>query len=264
MDANDMTMPVEKTFPSPADYPPVAPRARIGFIIPSSNRMVEPQMQRYSPQGVQPHFVRLRMTNKHKRPLPELMPRILDAAEHLMDSKCEIVVFQCTGTSMSGGVDMDKHVVREIAKAAQCPAISTASAVNAALSALNAKRLVFMSETKQKAHDEKLKYMREAGYDIVADRAASLENSDAYCTTPARFWYDLALSLKDDRAEAYFISCANIHAIDVIEDLEKALQRPVVTSNQAALWCALRTLGLPDVVPSLGSLFRRDLAKAAA
>ena len=64
--------------------------------------------------------------------------------------------------------------------------------------------------------------------------------------------------------QAYFISCANIHSIDVIEDLEKALQRPVVTSNQAALWCALRTIGLPDIIPALGSLFRYDLAKAAA
>ena len=257
-------MPVEKTFPSPADYAPTTPRARVGFIIPSSNRMVEPQMQRFAPSGVLPHFVRLRMTNQHKRPLPELMPSILAAVELLMDSKCDIVVFQCTGTSMSGGVDMDKQVVREIAKAAKRPAISTATAVNAALAALDAKRLVFISETKQKGHDEKLKYMREAGYDIVADRAASLENTDAYCTTPSRFWYDLALALKDDRAEAYFLSCANISSIEVIEELEKALQRPVVTSNQAALWCALRTIGLPDVIPALGSLFRHDLAKAAA
>src|SRR5262245_60112378 len=184
-----MRMAAETTYPSPADYPPVVPRARLGFIIPSSNRMVEPQMQRYAPQGVQPHFVRIGMTNRHKRPLPELMPRILDAAELLMDSKCDIIVFQCTGTSMSGGVDMDKHVVREIAHAAKRPAISTATAVNAALAAVNAGRLAFISETKRKGHEEKLKYMREAGYDIVAEREASLEGSDVYCTTPARFWY---------------------------------------------------------------------------
>jgi maleate isomerase len=257
-----MTMPGK--IPSPSDYAPVAPRARIGFIIPSSNRMVEPQMQRFAPKGVQPHFIRIGMTNHHKRPLPELMPRILSAVELLMDSKCDIIVFQCTGTSMSGGVDMDKHVVGEIAKSARRPAISTAQAVNAALAAHNAKRLVFISETAQKGHDEKLKYMREAGYDIVADKAASLSGTDAYCTTPSRFWYDLAMALKDDRAEAYFLSCANIHSIDVIEDLERDLNRPVVTSNQAALWCALRTIGLKDVVPGLGSLFRQDLAKAAA
>src|SRR5262245_57855844 len=141
------TMPMAgEAYPSPADYAPIPPRARIGFIIPSSNRMVEPQMSRFAPQGVEPHFQRLRMTNKHKRPLPELMPSILSAVEHLMDSNCDIIVFQCTGTSMSGGVDMDKHVVREIAATAKRPAISTAAAVNAALAALGAKRLVFISE----------------------------------------------------------------------------------------------------------------------
>src|SRR5258706_15577602 len=158
----------------PGDFGPGGPRARLGFIIPSSNRMVEPQMQRFAPKGVQPHFIRIGMTNHHKRPLPELMPRIFSAGELLMASKHDIIIFQCTGTSMSGGVDMDKHVVGEIAKTAKRPAISTAQAVTAALAALNAKRLVFISETTQKGHDEKLKYMREAGYDILADKAASL------------------------------------------------------------------------------------------
>ena len=99
---------------------------------------------------------------------------------------------------------------------------------------------------------------------MLADKAASLSGTDAYCVTPPRFWYDMALSLRNDAADAYFISCANIHSIDVIGDLEAALNKPVITSNQAALWCALRTLGLPDAIANLGTLFQRDLLKAAA
>jgi maleate isomerase len=245
-------------------YEPIGPRARIGFIIPSSNRMVEPQMQLHAPPGIAPHFMRLRMTNKYKRPLPELLPSILEAAALLMDSKCDIIVFQCTGTSMSGGVDMDNLVVSEIAKATKRPTISTASAVKSALAALAAKRLIFISETDQAGHDKKKLFLKEAGYEILADKAASLSGTDEYCITPPSYWYDTAMALRDDRADATFISCANIQSIDVIEDLERDFGKPVVTSNQAALWCALRTLGFPDVVPGLGSLFRRDLARAAA
>ena len=245
-------------------YEPIEPRARIGFIIPSSNRLVEPQMQLYAPPGIAPHFMRLRMTNQHKRPLPELLPSILDAAALLMDSTCDIIVFQCTGTSMSGGVEMDNLVVSEIAKATKRPAISTASAIKSTFAALAAKRLVFVSETEQAGHDKKKLFLKEAGYEILADKAAGLSGTDEYCITPPRFWYDMTLSLKNDAADAYFISCANIRSIDVIEDLERDLNKPVVTSNQAALWCALRTLGFSDVVPGLGSLFRCDLARAAA
>src|SRR5262245_28463019 len=185
-------------------YEPIVPRARIGFIIPSSNRMVEPQMHRYMPAGVVPHFTRIGMTNRHKAPLEQLLPRITSAAELLADSKCDVTVLQCTGTSMSGGVDMDKHVVAEIARVTKRPALSTASALNEAFAVLGARRLVFISETKQAEHDQKVKYLREAGYDLIADKAASLEGTDAYCTAPPWLWYDLAMALRSDAADAYF------------------------------------------------------------
>jgi maleate isomerase len=239
-------------------YEPIVPRARIGFIIPTSNRMVEPQVQRYMPPGVIPHFTRIRMTNKHKAPLEELLPRIADAATMLAESKCDVIVLQCTGTSMSGGVDMEKRVIEEMRKAARRPASTTASSLTAAFAALGAKRLVFVSETKQPDHEKKLRYLREAGYDIVADKAVALAGSDEYCTMPPKLWFDTTVALKRDDADAYFISCANIHSIGAIEDLEKVLQKPVVTSNQAAIWHSLRMAGISDAVPGLGHLLRHD------
>lgn len=244
-------------------YQPIVPRARLGFIIPSSNRMVEPQIQRFVPDGVVGHFTRIGMTNRHRAPLDQLMPRILDASELLGDSKCDVTILQCTGTSMSGGVDGERKVIEAMAAATGRPALSAASALTASFRTLGAKRLVFVSETAQEGHDKKLAFLRQAGYDIVADKAMSLESSDAYCTTPPAFWLDAVRAMKNDDCDAYFISCANIHSIDVITALEAELDRPVVTSNQAALWCALRTAGIQDAVDGLGRLGTMDLALPA-
>ena len=233
------------------NHAPVLPRARLGFVIPSSNRMIEPQMQRYAPAGVVPHFARLRMTNRYRKPLPELLPAILDSVSLLMDSKCDLIVFQCTGTSMSGGVEADDGVLAAIRKHADRPAISTASCVRAALSALGATRLVFISETGPDGHARKLAYLREAGYEILRDLAANLPGSDAYCTTAPEFWYDAAIGLRHADADAYFISCANIQSMEVIGALESALAKPVLTSNQAALWHALRSLGIAAAGPGM-------------
>ena len=236
---------------------PLIPRARLGFIIPSSNRMVEPQMQRFCPEGVVPHFNRIGMTNRHRASLDQLMPRILSAAELLSDSKCDVTILQCTGTSMSGGVEKEREVISAIEKITGQPAASAASSLMDAFRALKAKKLVFVSETPQKGHDKKLLFLKEAGLEIIGDRAMGLEGSDVYCTTPPSYWFENVVAMQNDSADVYFVSCANIQSIDVIEELERELGKPVVTSNQAALWCAMRLIGITDKIPGLGTLLER-------
>ena len=238
------------------EFDAIIPRARLGFIIPSSNRMVEPQLQHYCPDGVVPHFNRIGMTNRHKAPLDELMPRILLAAELLGDSKCDVTVLQCTGTSMSGGVENEREVISAIEGLTGKPAASAASSLMDAFQAIDAQRLVFVSETPQAGHDKKLAFLREAGLDIIADKAMELGGSDIYCSTPPEFWFENVMAMRNDDADAYFVSCANIHSVDVIEALEDELGRPVITSNQAALWSALRLAGLNDNISALGRLFK--------
>src|SRR5919197_3197319 len=82
--------------------PPV--RARIGLIIPSSNRLTEPQMRRYAPAGVEVHVTRLRMTGASHVPLAELMPRVVEAVAALDDARCDVIVFHCTAGSMEAGL----------------------------------------------------------------------------------------------------------------------------------------------------------------
>ena len=55
---------------------------------------------------------------------------------------------------------------------------------------------------------------------------------------------------------AIFIAATNFRAIDVIDPLEIDTGLQVVTSNQAAMWMALRTLGVPAELPGFGRLFR--------
>ena len=235
-------------------YEQIPPRARIGFIIPSSNRMAEPNIQRFMPDGVVPHFMRLRMSGQHRVGLDELLPRIKEAASILGDAKCDVTVLHCTGTSMSGGFGAERGVIAAMEEATGRPALTTATCLMTALGALGARRLVVISETAEAGHGEKRDFMVQAGYDMVADRAACLSGSDESCVTPPAFWVDLAKEVATPEAQAYFISCANIQAIDAIEELEAALDRPVVTSNQVVIWHALRTAGIKDALPGLGRL----------
>lgn len=235
------------------DHAKVAPRARIGFIIPSSNRMAEPNFQKYAPAGVVPHFMRLRMSGKHRKTFDDLIVGLEDAAAVLGDAKCDVTVLQCTGTSMSGGFGGEAAMVAAIERATGRPGLTTANCLMMALERIGAKRLVFISENDAAGYDEKKEFLEAGGFEIVGGRGAALVSDEACITTPA-FWADIARQERCDDVDAYFISCANIQAIDTIETLEAELGKPVLTSNQVALWAALRTAGIADRLAGLGQL----------
>ncbi len=94
-----------------------------------------------------------------------------------------------------------------------------------------------------------------AGFQVLYARGFALNGSDEYCATPAQFWRDRALDAARPEADAYFLSCANISAFPVIEEIEQKLGRPVITSNQAVTWEALSLLGATDRRNCPGRLF---------
>ena len=56
--------------------------------------------------------------------------------------------------------------------------------------------------------------------------------------------------------DGQFLSCTAWRAMSVVETLERATTKPVVTSNQATIWKAFQVLGLDHEVDGAGQLFR--------
>lgn len=238
-------------------------RARFGMIVPSSNRMAEPHACRYVPAGVVAHTTRLRMTGPHVMKLDALLPRVAEAAELLADANCDPVVFHCTANSMAEGVAGERRIAETVAQATGGKATTTASATLAALAALGARRLVLLSPYRRPAHEHEIEFLTEAGFEIVGERNLGLAGAGAYSNVTPQDWVGIVTEAQDDGADAYFVSCANVRAIEALEEMETLVDRPVVTSNQVVIWQALRLAGVDDALPGLGRLAGHGLDKAA-
>ena len=73
--------------------------------------------------------------------------------------------------------------------------------------------------------------------------------------TPA-FLAEMAGGLDRPDADAIFISCGALRSIEIIDELEARTGKPVVTSNQALAWHALRLAGIADRIEGHGRLLR--------
>src|SRR3984893_11797851 len=101
--------------------------ARVGCIIPSSNRMVEQEMIAAFPTGVHPHVTRLRMTGPNRGPLASVLPRIEEAARALIDARRAELAFHRTANSMEEGRGGEERILPAVRSAGAAQATTTAT-----------------------------------------------------------------------------------------------------------------------------------------
>ncbi len=235
------------------------PRARLGLIIPSSNRLAEPQFRHYAPAALGIHVTRLRMTGPWHRPLPETHDAIRMAAGALADARCDAIAFHCTGGAMEDGPEAEAAVVELIRAETGALALATGQAVVAALQNLAIRRLVLATPYRQSVNDAERAYLTALGFEVVHDVTLGLRGGDDYIAVAPARWRALGLEAmaRHPEADGLFLSCTNTTQIEVVAELERLTGRACVNSNQAVLWAATRALA-PKLGgwPRLGGLGR--------
>jgi maleate isomerase len=232
--------------------------ARVGLIIPSSNRLTEPQFHRYAPAGVAIHVARVQMTGRHRKPIAALLDDVGRAASSLGDARCNPVAFHCTGTAMAEGAQGEAALVARAAQESGATCFSVAQAILEAMRALGLRRVVLLSPYPQATNDHEKEFLAEHGIEVVHDVALNCPSSDDYIAVPVTRWIELAREHAHWPADGFFLSCTNTTQIEAIETIERETGKPAVNSNQATLWAALRRIGGTrgvSCVPGLGRLF---------
>src|SRR6266581_2319643 len=221
------------------ESPLPAPRARIGMIIPSANRMTEPQFNRLAPPGLGVHVARARIAGEWKRPLAEMTDEIAVSAQLLADVAPDLIVFHCTDTSMTQGPQGEGRILDIVKEATGIEALATSRLILEALQALGLHSLLLLSP--YQGNQAVIDYLSATGFAVVHDVALGLKALEFAAVTP-REWVDLARTHDRADADGIFLSCTNTRQIEAIEDIERVLGKPVVNSNQAVLWGCVKRL----------------------
>jgi len=233
-------------------------RARIGLIVPSSNTTMEPEFWRMAPEGVSVHTSRVRLSEVTPEALRLMASEAVRAAEELATADVNVIVYGCTSGSLLEGVEWEERLRREIRERAGVEAITTAQAVVEALRALGIRRVAVATPYIDEINSRERSFLERSGFTVVRIRGLGIVRNTDIGRQPPWVAYRLAKEVAREAgrsADGVFISCTNFRTIEVIELLESELQLPVVSSNTASMWLALRTLGIRDRL-SYGRLLR--------
>lgn len=233
------------------------PRARIGFVLIATERNIEDEMTRLVPSGVGVHFSRVPMgAEVNVVHLAAQSDGLAQAAGLILPGEYpDVVCYACT----SGSVVMtEQRVIAELERGAPgSKATTLLTGVIEGLRALDATRIVIGTPYLDEINTIEAEYLQARGFDVLGIQGMNLSYDRDMVRVAPEFLLEFAQAIDQPDADAVFISCGALRTVEVIQDIEDAIGKPAVCSNQAMLWQCLRLAGIEDRLPGLGSLLER-------
>lgn len=235
----------------------ILPTARLGVILSSGNRTVEPYFRAFGPASLGIHVTRMQMGSGGRRSADDIESDAVACAALLADTGVDLIDLQATGIMMERGPEGEAKIVRSIAEATGIPAYTATQAVVEALQALAIERVILIHPMDEGAFGRERIYLEAVGFQV--SHAAGLGLGEGSALLPAADWVAAAQAHDREDGDGFFLSGSYSTMLEGVAPIEETLSKPVVTSIQAALWAGTRRLaakiGGYDPPPELGRLF---------
>lgn len=224
-----------------------------GVLIPSTNTTVEIEYSRLLPATLQVHVGRLKSSGTGPF-APSLDADVDYQARLLGTAKVEVISLAQTSASLFAD-DYDATVTQRMSAGAGVPAITSAQAIGQAVQALGARRIALVSPYSPPVI-ERAKHYYESKYGLEVVALEGFAATDSYMIGKlgpenAR---DAFARINRPEIEILVVPGGNFPTMSFVAAWEREFGKPVLTTNQAALWAMMGIMGVRDPLPGLGRL----------
>ncbi|MGX8014207.1 maleate cis-trans isomerase family protein (plasmid) [Mesorhizobium sp. ORM8.1] len=226
---------------------------RVGLIVPALNDLIEPECVWMAPQGISFHSTRVYMKETTADDLRGMNSELKNAARLLASVKPHVAAYACTAASFLDGQDALARLEEVIREELDCPVVITSAAMVDALRSLGVKRVALATPYPADVTEAEGRFFTQAGFAVVSSTCLGYSG---YRIVEVRHPEIMELARRADHpdAEAIFISCTGLRALETVGDLEKELGKPVLTSNQVTFWGIMKALGQRVSLSGFGTL----------
>ncbi len=232
---------------------------RIGLLLPSSSSVQELDIGRALPDGITLHVARMRLNNVDADSTLRVVQEIESESQKLADVDVDVIIFPATAPSSRNGPGYDQELIERIKAASGKPATTASTALLEALQALSVKQIVLGAPWSASVNRTVAAFLEANGVEVLAQEALGLVRNLEIGLLDAQTALDVGRRVNRPDADAVMLACGNWSTFAIIDQLERDLGKPVLTTNQVSLWHALKMM---DAKPldGLGVLLRQHLA----
>ena len=223
-----------------------------GILVPSTNTTCEIEFCSLAPD-LQVHTARLGKGGDTPFS-PSLDADVAYQSKLLGHARVEVIALAQTSASLFAD-DYDAVTVKRMTDASGVPCVTSAQAIGRALRALGTLRIALATPYWPEVI-ERAKHYYETNYGISVVASESLGATDSYAIGKMDTGVAQAAFNRIDRPniDALVLPGGNFPTKECIAPWEQQFGKPVITTNQAALWAVLRTMGIRKPLPKWGRL----------
>ena len=226
--------------------------ASIGMIVPLTNTVNEAEWKRMAPQMRFP-LVRMAL---HPHGDPSLYGDLRKCIGELQASKPDVIAYACTAGSMVQPLDSLASFMKEVSGIA---AVATAPALVHACRAFGLKRVSLATPYHDALNEHEKRFLADNGIEVVAMKGLGIGAGGAHeyvkiARVSPEEVYAHCRSVDVKEAQGMVVSCTDLRTQEILPRLETELGKPVISSNLATLWMALRSAGRKDRLKGFGRL----------
>ena len=189
--------------------------------------------------------------------LIKMTEKLTEVTENILPNQTlDAVAYGCTSGTIAAGID---KIINKIQLAKPNCKVTTpiTSAVNA-LKHLSLKKISIFTPYPQPINEKVINYFKNEGFDVQSFASFNMESDLDIGKIDPNYLLEVLTKMDTVNAEALFISCTALPALEIIQKLENKIKKIVLSSNQTLIWDSIRSVGYNSSIKGYGKLLRKN------
>jgi len=172
----------------------------------------------------------------------------------LPGQKINTIAYGCTSGTIAIGEDKVKEKV-QLAKP-DCYVTTPITSAIKAFEEMNVKKIALFTPYPESVNKTILEYFSKKNINIISFSTFNIDLDEDIASVDPKYLSETLVKLETNGADALFVSCTALPALEILDDVEKKIGKIVLSSNQTLIWDTLRSVGYKSSVQGYGKLLR--------
>ena len=191
------------------------------------------------------------LTNETLKKMADDIPKV--AEDILPDQKLDCVAYGCTSGTIAAGYSSIFEKVNLVKPNTKVTTPIT-SAVNA-LKSLKIKKISIFTPYTDEINQSVINYFTKENVEITELSYFDIASDLDIGKIDSQYLFDVLSKIDFKNSDALFVSCTALPVLSIIEELEKKINKIILSSNQTLIWDTLKEIKYNNKVEGFGELF---------